>query len=293
MKNSTAVNLFLIGILFLSSVSGYRFYQNVTTSTTIPDSGLDATVTISPSGAGNFDGDIGIVVFAKIKHSLVADVRLRLQLPNGKYITLLTGNVNTACAGSDIDATFSEYAGVPYHNPLERCDTTQSPMIYGKIRPHDSYKLSPSSGAIAGDYKLVANDRGTDGIVGTIEYFGLLIADDIDEDGVDNNIDICPLVYNPTVGATNYQPDENMNGIGNECECDYRNYHVPDNHRKICVYLDNWSYDGKHYKGQKKRRGDWAVAVMPLQTFGTFQPGDYSHKNTWLDCDCKDWPILP
>jgi len=289
----------LVGIFLLSCVYTsfcYEFYGNYTTSVTIPNDGTAVTdAQIVVGTAGNFDGDITVVVYVKIDHQHVSELEVSLETPNGGTWTILRGTVNPYCTGDhNIDAEFSGHASVPHHNPFERCDTTHVPFVYGQIRAAQASKFTPPSGAIAGTYKLRVRDlNSADGISGSIVSFGLHISDDVDADGVTNEDDICPLNYDPKVGGTQYQADENQNGVGNECECFYRNFHVTEGDLKICYYLDNWGKDSKHYKGQNKQRGEWVSLIMPNRNLGEFQPGDYSHKNTWLDCDCVSWPILP
>lgn len=295
---SLFVGIFLFAFV-CSSFAQYHYDSDTATTSisgaaeAIPDGGsADLTITVGGT-AGTFDNEISIVVTVKVLHPHASELKLTLTLPSNDEVLLLRGTVNPSCEGKDIDASFSYYATVRHYEPFERCDNVYPSLVYGDIRPVEAGKLSPASGTTLGDYVLTVRDLNNDGVTGTIEDFSIIISDDIDEDLFINSDDNCPLINNPEVGTTGYQADEDMDGVGNECQCESSNYDVPAGDKKVCYYLDNWGHDSKHYKGEKKNRGEFVSLVMPRLSLDEFQPGDYSHQNTWLGCDCQEYPILP
>lgn len=294
---------FLVGIFLFafvcSSFAQYHYDSDDETTSlvaqqeSIPDGGsADLTITVA-GPATNFDDEISIQVKVKVLHPHASELKVTLTLPGPVEVLLLRGTVNPSCDGKDIAATFSNFANVRHFEPFERCDNIYSALVYGDIRAVEANSLTPSSGGINGDYILTVRDLNNDGVSGTIEDFSIIISDDIDEDLFINSVDNCPITYNPEVGSTGYQADEDMDKVGNECQCESSNYDVTVGDKKVCYYLDNWGHDSKHYKGEKKNRGEFVSLVMPRLSLDEFQPGDYSHQNTWLGCDCQEYPILP
>lgn len=303
------VGIFLLSI-FCSSIAqiAVDLKETLTTNNVISNDGTTfvSTLTVTPGdnpySIPNYNGEISIKLYVKIDHPHPSELKIQLNTPGvsgaGNNIVILRGNVNPDCEGEDIDATFTSFSNVPHYAPFERCDTSTVSLVYGFVRPVDAEGLTPvaADGEIEGDYELRITDlNSADGEEGVLLEWGLFISEDIDEDGVDNLADNCPLVNNTAIlhEGELYQADENQDGVGNECQCDYDNYQVPEGDIKICYYLDNWGKDSHHYKGLFKQRGDWVPLVMPNRYLGEFQPGDYSHKGTWLDCECNSYPILP
>lgn len=287
------VKSLFVGILLLSIVysSSAQIYFNFTQTTpvAIPNSG-DVTSTISISSAQNlngetFDGVISIRVTIQLTHNHPSELKIELETPvSGTYgnIVLLSGDVEPTCAGKNIDAVFSKFAGVIPADVFEKCDTSATTMVFGQIKATDADEMSPASGTLEGDYILHITDlNGADSLAGNLVQWRLEVSNDLDQDGVDNDADNCPIISNAV------QRDEDQDGVGNECQCARENYQLPEGQMKVCYFLDSWGKDNLHWKGLAKTRGEWVSLVTKYRTLGEFHPGDYSHTGTWLDCECN------
>lgn len=113
---------------------------------------------------------------------------------------------------------------------------------------------------------------------------------DFDDDSVDDAVDVCPGVKDPA------QRDSDGNGVGDLCQCSFLLAAVDvdsiekQGHIQTCDMLteQNTKY---FYHGHKKIAGDWVRNYVRNIGAVTFQPGDYTYNNKWLDCDCDTFPI--
>jgi len=170
-----------------------------------------------------------------------------------------------------------------------------NPSVYGYVRPHNGERMTPYIGSDAqGSWKLKVSDN-QGGDEGFLHGWTIELTDDIDADNVTNDIDNCPYHYNPYhyYKGDPYQRDENGDHVGNECECEYHDFNTYSDMERQCHLLYNWGVDERYWKGIAKNPGDWVEVIVPLQTIETFQPGDYTHQDSWLGCDCLTYPILP
>jgi len=292
-KSIVVVLVFVVCGIF---ATGYRLEKDGTLSNTaITQTGsndFSDTITVSAGEAGTFDANVKAFVYLDITHPNVQDLEITLTDNSGLTKTILQNGRDPQCHGENILATFSDLAVIHSDWVLERCDESKIPFYSENLKPVESF--SPSSGSNQGLWTLTINDHSFNCAPGTLNEWIIIFAYDIDNDSVANCADNCPTTYNPTVGTTGFQADENQDGVGNECECDKENYREASaGKRKICLKLDNWGFNKRFFKGERKNPGDWAEAIVKTKAFSTFQPGDYSYTNTWLDCHCNELEILP
>lgn len=284
MKFSLFLGLCYVSLCF----SAVTMYETVAPVNIDLNTQTESTLTVGSGDEVTFTSQSGVFITIDITAASLSGLVIAIERPDGNRYTLVDGF--TGCDGANINATFTEFAAIPVEDVFDKCDTDEDPLLHGFLRPYSHW--SPDSGTSEGDWKLEIDDYSEEGGK-VLNYWRIEFLDDFDADGVDNADDTCPVHFNPKPTGNYWQMDENMNGIGNECECEYSKHHTNAGYRKVCLYLENWGWNERIYKGQRKDPGDWAIATVPVRTFGTFQPGDYSHQNTWLDCDCDALEILP
>lgn len=142
-----------------------------------------------------------------ITHSFVSDLTISLTSPNGTVVTLVDGQCTD---GNDISATFDDDGAALV------CNTT-TPVISGVISPTtplSAFSGEPSLGIWTLTIIDNANEDGGSLDSVNLEICGEPLDSDVDDDGIENDVDNCVFTSNPD------QLDTDNDGIGDLCDDD-------------------------------------------------------------------------